>query len=468
MPALSAAPRSSPCAQPVAGATTGSPRSRSGAAGRDVPRDELAASPGSRRSRARAAPRVGPERRPKPRLAGGAHERVRRARAGRSACPTVRGLPVSSQTTGAPSDRSQSSASSSRSQTSRCSSGSPSGHSARKSSNERYRQTTQRREQHRPARPVALLEQRTGRRRARAPAPARRGRPSRRRRPRRGMRHYVERERRLVLDVLDASRARAPRGRRRACSARRRSPRPRRRAPPPRRGAGRPSRRGRRGGSGAAAPARRRRPRGTRPRRRRPRRAARPRARRAGSKPSSRYCSAVLAGRPSRARRGRGRTRRRSAPRRARAGAPRRPRTSTRPSARSSSSPSGSLDSASARSDTRRRTCLSGAGSRGPSAANSVSLPRRASVPTSVNLSVRSIDVHVGVRRRGSPRSCRGRRPRGRCGQAWSAPCGRAYPREVEPYAVRAPVRIGLPVGAVTPPSALDRDGDDGCPSGPA
>ena len=45
----------------------------------------------------------------------------------------------------------------------------------------------------------------------------------------------VERERRLVLDVLDAHALRAPRGTRRTCSRRRRPTRPRYRAPAPRR-----------------------------------------------------------------------------------------------------------------------------------------------------------------------------------------------------------------------------------------
>ena len=39
----------------------------------------------------------------------------------------------------------------------------------------------------------------------------------------------------------------------------------------------------------------------------------------------------------------------------------------------------------------RQATCLSAPRSRGPSAANRVSLPRRASEPTSVNASVRSM-----------------------------------------------------------------------------
>ena len=60
--------------------------------------------------------------------------------------------------------------------------------------------------------------------------------------------------------------------------------------------------------------------------------------------------------------------------------------------------PAGSAASASSRSKTRRPTPARTPASRGPSAAKSVSLPRRASEPTSVNRSVRSIDVHAGVR----------------------------------------------------------------------
>ena len=53
--------------------------------------------------------------------------------------------------------------------------------------------------------------------------------------------------------------------------------------------------------------------------------------------------------------------------------------------------PPGSAPSAASRSRTRSTTRTSAPGSRGPSAANSVSLPRRASAPTSVKSSVRSI-----------------------------------------------------------------------------
>ncbi len=98
---------------------------------------------------------------------------------------------------------------------------------------------------------------------------------------------------------------------------------------------------------------------------------ARPaRSRRTGTRPPS------PPGSPNRARRGRGRTRRPSAPRRARDARPRRDRASRSPPSRL---------------DTRRATCFSAPCSRGPSAAKSVSLPRRASEPTSVNLSVRSM-----------------------------------------------------------------------------
>src|SRR5205085_416911 len=57
----------------------------------------------------------------------------------------------------------------------------------------------------------------------------------------------------------------------------------------------------------------------------------------------------------------------------------------------STSSPAGSLANASSRSFTRSATCFSAPRSRGPSAAKSVSLPRRASDPTSVKASVRSM-----------------------------------------------------------------------------
>src|SRR5262249_39100655 len=53
--------------------------------------------------------------------------------------------------------------------------------------------------------------------------------------------------------------------------------------------------------------------------------------------------------------------------------------------------PSGSSASAGSRWRTRRATCSSAPRCRGPSAAKSVSFPRLASAPTSVNASVRSI-----------------------------------------------------------------------------
>src|SRR4051794_6088664 len=58
---------------------------------------------------------------------------------------------------------------------------------------------------------------------------------------------------------------------------------------------------------------------------------------------------------------------------------------------RSTATSSGSFASAASRSVTRSTTRSSTPGSRGPSASNSVSLPLRASEPTSVNLSVRSM-----------------------------------------------------------------------------
>ena len=114
----------------------------------------------------------------------------------------------------------------------RCSTGSPPGHSARNISSDAVAPDDAAREQHRAARAVALLEDERARRRARAPARPRRGRPCRRRR---SSDRLFERERRLVLDVLELHAVRAPRRRPRACSARRRRPRPRcRLASPPR------------------------------------------------------------------------------------------------------------------------------------------------------------------------------------------------------------------------------------------
>ncbi len=72
--------------------------------------------------------------------------------------PTVRGFPVSVQTGSAPSDSSHASASSSRSQTSRCSSASPAGHSLRKSSHSRWRQTTPLDSSIEPPAPRSLLD----------------------------------------------------------------------------------------------------------------------------------------------------------------------------------------------------------------------------------------------------------------------------------------------------------------------
>ena len=137
---------------------------------------------------------------------------------------------------------------------------------------------------------------------------------------------------------------------------------------------------------------------GTRRRRRRPRRAAH-RTHRAARRRSR----ATRTRRPSppgcarRARRGRGRTRRLSRPRRARAARPPRRRRSTpRRRAGARLEPGGSSASAASRSETRRATCSSAPRSRGPSASKSVSLPRRAFEPTSVN------------GRSGRSRACRG------------------------------------------------------------
>ncbi len=119
---------------------------------------------------------------------------------------------------------------------------------------------------------------------------------------------------------------------------------------------------------------------GTRSTRRRPRRAdirtgrAQPaRSRATRTRPPS------PPGLRNRARRGRGRTRRPSAPRRAATSDSNTPRRASN----SLSPPS--------RLETRSATYFKAPRSRGPSAAKSVSLPRRASEPTSVNLSVRSM-----------------------------------------------------------------------------
>ena len=98
------------------------------------------------------------------------------------------------------------------------------------------------------------------------------------------------------------------------------------------------------------------------------------------------------------ARRGRGRSRGRSRARRARAPGPRARRSARRRrrGARARARRAASASAAS-RSLTRRITATSAPGSRGPSAANSVSLKRRASAPTSVNF-VRALDhVHAEV-----------------------------------------------------------------------
>ena len=75
------------------------------------------------------------------------------------------------------------------------------------------------------------------------------------------------------------------------------------------------------------------------------------------------------------------------------------------------------------RSWTRSPTRRSTPGSRGPSAANSVSLPRRASEPTSVNRSFRSITCipRCPVRNLGERISCP--RPRARRGPASRSAC---------------------------------------------
>ena len=131
--------------------------------------------------------------------------------------------------------------------------------------------------------------------------------------------------------------------------------------------------------------------RGTRRTRRRPRHAARrrgpeqrARSRGARTRRRSPWASAT------RARRDPGRTRPRSAPRRGPGAEPSATSKYTSPArGRSTFVPSSSA-SASSRFETRSATCLSAPCSRGPSAPKSVSLPRRASEPTSVNASVRS------------------------------------------------------------------------------
>ena len=154
---------------------------------------------------------------------------------------------------------------------------------------------------------------------------------------------------------------------------------------------------------------------------------------------------AELAERLARSRRGR-----RRAARRGRCRSRDRSRASTRPRPRPSGAskarrrrrgrrlePAGQLGER-ARPGRRRaaRRATSAPGSRGPSAANSVSLPRRASAPTSVKSSVRSITCmprcsqsEVGERRRG-------RRPRARRGRARWRREGRTFPaRYSSPHA---------------------------------
>ena len=204
---------------------------------------------------------------------------------------------------------------------------------------------------------------------------------------------YRSEKSRLVLDVLELDVLREPRRRPRTCSARRRCPAisiPRsfglRRCAP------RPSRPAPRGGSAAAAPDCPARPRGTR--RTRPptsTRGAPDGLGSASSNPSRVFLAPSPRGRARRARRGRGRTRSRSAPRRGRAAAPRRRRSTPRSVAAARPRDRPEARSAASRSMTRSATCLSAPCSRGPSASNSVSFPARASEPTSVNASVRSI-----------------------------------------------------------------------------
>ena len=68
-----------------------------------------------------------------------------------------------------------------------------------------------------------------------------------------------------------------------------------------------------------------------------------------------------------------------------------RPPRARRPSTRSTATSGGNAASASSRSKTRSPIRASTPGSRGPCSAKSVSFPWRASEPTSVNLSVRSM-----------------------------------------------------------------------------
>ena len=158
--------------------------------------------------------------------------------------PTVLGLPVSSQTTGAPSETSHAIASSSRSQTIRCSVSSPSGHSRRKSSHSRWRQTTQDESSiEPPARvpfSVCSTSQPSSRRRAAATRPAI---PA----PATATPELTSARTSACARRTRCARARGPTGTRRTCSRRRRPTRLRSRAPAPRRRLRPPSRRAARG-----------------------------------------------------------------------------------------------------------------------------------------------------------------------------------------------------------------------------
>ena len=202
MPAVNAAPRARACSSPPP-VDHGLPRRRSGAAGRmcsatsaaDAANPPVASTVGSLLPPGSSLPR---RRLP----AGSAATRVSTSPRGSKRTPVVSGLPVSSATTGAPSARSHRAPSSSRSQTSRCSAASPPGHSRAEVVEAACRQTTPDDSSIEPpgARP-ALVHGRP-RRRARSRARRRTARPCRR--PRRRAARSGERERRLVLDVLDA------------------------------------------------------------------------------------------------------------------------------------------------------------------------------------------------------------------------------------------------------------------------
>ena len=142
----------------------------------------------------------------------------RRARAGRSARRSSAGCRSPPRRPERRSETSHSSASSSRSQTSRCSAGSPPGHSRAEVLEAAVPPDDARREQHRAAGARALLVARPAARRARSRARRRTARPCPRRATTRVARSG-ERERRLVLDVLDADAVGPASGRRRRCSA---------------------------------------------------------------------------------------------------------------------------------------------------------------------------------------------------------------------------------------------------------